>query len=312
MVILIFINIIFIMRVNIDISQIQKVVQMLVEEEGQESVVITPDQYINFLKFTNYNGKLVQNMKQFRGKRIVINGDLSLRNTDANNITNITVNGGLDLSYTQVNSLEGLIYNNISYYATPYEKIQIKKQRQIELAKQNDLRQEDEWNLETATSDIAILANVLFEFLTSSSGFYEAKEPGDDARLQQLYAEKERREQIEKETEDDENLTALREIDAEIEEIEGRIDIYDIIYEGKHYFLHSFKVLEHHGESRATWAVGDEYDTEKTAFQTVENLIDDVGLDGFRTGFVENHIDEEELKAKGIVFKQIPYEIKIY
>jgi hypothetical protein len=108
MVILIFINIIFIMRVNIDISQIQRVVQMLVEEEGQESVVITPEQYINFLKFTNYNGKLVQNMKQFRGKRIVIDGDLSLRNTDANNITNITVNGGLDLSYTLVNSIEGL------------------------------------------------------------------------------------------------------------------------------------------------------------------------------------------------------------
>ena len=39
------------MRVNIDISQIQKVVQMLVEEEGQESVVITPDQYIDLLKF---------------------------------------------------------------------------------------------------------------------------------------------------------------------------------------------------------------------------------------------------------------------
>jgi len=50
------------MRVNIDISQIQKVVQMLVEEEGQESVVITPEQYIDLLKFTDYNGKLVQNM----------------------------------------------------------------------------------------------------------------------------------------------------------------------------------------------------------------------------------------------------------
>ncbi len=152
------------MRVSIDISQIQKVVQMLVEEEGQESVVITPEQYINFLKFTNYNGKLVQNMKQFRGKRIVIDGDLSLRNTDANNITNITVNGSLDLSYTNVNSLEGVKYKYISTYGTPYEKIQIKKQRQIELAKQNDLRQEDEWNLETATSEIAILANVCIPY----------------------------------------------------------------------------------------------------------------------------------------------------
>jgi hypothetical protein len=184
------------MRVNIDISQIQKVVQMLVEEEGQESVVITPEQYIDLLKFTDYNGKLVQNIKQFRGKRIVIDGNLSLRGTDANNITNITVNGGLDLTYTKINSIEGIEAKSISTYGTPYEQIQIKKQRQIELAKQNDLRQEDEWNLETATSEIAILANVLFEYLTSSFGLYEAKEPNHDARLQELYAEKERMEEI--------------------------------------------------------------------------------------------------------------------
>ena len=117
------------MRVNIDISQIQKVVQMLVEEEGQESVVITPQQYIDLLKFTDYNGKLVQNMKQFRGKRIVIDGDLSLRGTDANNITNITVNGSLDLTYTKINSIEGIETKSISTYGTPYEQIQIKNAR---------------------------------------------------------------------------------------------------------------------------------------------------------------------------------------
>jgi hypothetical protein len=285
------------MRVNIDISQIQKVVQMLVEEEGQESVVITPEQYINFLKFTNYNGKLVQNMKQFRGKRIVIDGDLSLRNTDANNITNITVNGGLDLSYTQINSLEGLIYNNISTYGTPYEKIQIKKQRQIELAKQNDLRQEDEWNLETATSDIAITANVLFEFLTSSSGFYEAKEPNHDARLQQLYAEKERMEEIERETEDNENLMDLEAVEEEIEYLEKRIDVYNLVYDYKYYSMRVFYVLTNDlEESKERWAVGDDYDTHMSAYERIDELIDDIGIKGFRQSFVEDYIDIEELK----------------
>jgi len=285
------------MRVNIDISQIQKVVQMLVEEEGQESVVITPEQYIDLLKFTNYNGKLVQNMKQFRGKRIVIDGDLSLRNTDANNITNITVNGGLDLSYTQINSLEGLIYNNISTYGTPYEKIQIKKQRQIELAKQNDLRQEDEWNLETATSDIAITANVLFEFLTSSSGFYEAKEPNHDARLQQLYAEKERMEEIERETEDNENLMDLEAVEEEIEYLEKRIDVYNLVYDYKYYSMRVFYVLTNDlEESKERWAVGDNYDTHMSAYERIDELIDDIGIKGFNQSFVEDYIDVEELK----------------
>jgi len=285
------------MRVNIDISQIQKVVQMLVEEEGQESVVITPEQYINFLKFTNYNGKLVQNMKQFRGKRIVIDGDLSLRGTDANNITNITVNGGLDLSYTQVNSLEGVKYKHISTYGTPYEKIQIKKQRQIELAKQNDLRQEDEWNLETATSDIAILANVLFEYLTSSFGLYEAKEPNHDTRLQELYAEKERMEEIERETEDNENLMDLEAVEEEIEDLEKRIDVYNLVYAYKYYSMRVFYVLTNDlEESKERWAVGGDYDTHMSAYERIDELIDDIGIKGFNSSFVEDYIDIEELK----------------
>lgn len=285
------------MRVNIDISQIQKVVQMLVEEEGQESVVITPEQYIDLLKFTDYNGKLVQNMKQFRGKRIVIDGNLSLRGTDANNITNITVNGGLDLTYTKINSIEGLIYNNISTYGTPYEKIQIKKQRQIELAKQNDLRQEDEWNLETATSEIAILANVLFEYLTSSFGLYEAKEPNHDARLQELYAEKERMEEIERETEDNENLMDLEAVEEEIEELEKRIDLYNLVYDYKYYSMRTFYLLtDELEESKERWAVGDNYRTHMSAYERIDELIDDIGIKGFNSSFVEDYIDIEELK----------------
>ena len=285
------------MRVNIDISQIQKVVQMLVEEEGQESVVITPQQYIDLLKFTDYNGKLVQNMKQFRGKRIVIDGDLSLRGTDANNITNITVNGGLDLTYTKINSIEGIETKSISTYGTPYEQIQIKKQRQIELEKQNVLRQDDEWNLETANNDIAILANVLFEYLTSSSGDYEAKEPNHDARLQELYTAKERMEEIEIETEDNENLMDLEAIEEEIEELEKRIDVYNLVYYHKYYSMRIFYVLtEDLDESKEKWAVGDNYDTHMSAYERIDELIDDIGIKGFNSSFVEDYIDIEELK----------------
>ena len=285
------------MRVNIDISQIQKVVQMLVEEEGQESVVITPQQYIDLLKFTDYNGKLVQNMKQFRGKRIVIDGDLSLRGTDANNITNITVNGGLDLTYTKINSIEGIQTKSISTYGTPYEQIQIKKQRQIELEKQNVLRQDDEWNLETANNDIAILANVLFEYLTSSSGDYEAKEPNHDARLQELYTAKERMEEIEIETEDNENLMDLEAIEEEIEELEKRIDVYNLVYYHKYYSMRIFYVLtEDLDESKEKWAVGDNYNTHMSAYERIDELIDDIGIKGFNSGFVEDYIDIEELK----------------
>lgn len=286
------------MRVNIDISQIRDVVKILLENESREEVVITPEQYLYYLKFAGYDGRAVQNMKQFRGKRIVIDGDLNLARTDARNITNITVRGSLDVSHTQVNSLEGVVVDRyISKYDTPLEKILIKREREKKKAEQEVLRDNDEWNLETASSDIATCANVLFEYLISSSGMYEAKEPGDDERLKELYAEKERREQIEIETEDNENLLDLEAIEEEIEEIEKRIDLYNLVYDYQYYRMRVFYVLtDDLQETRARWAVGDERTTEWAAIQRVEELIDDIGVKGFNTSFVEDYIDREEIK----------------
>ena len=286
------------MRVNIDISQIRDVVKVLLENEGDNEVVISPEQYTNFLKFAGYDGRAVQNMKQFRGKRIVVDGDLDLSKTDAKNITNITVKGDLNVSYTQVNSLEGVeVTQYVAKYGTPLEKILIKKERAKKKVEQDSLRENDEWNLETASSDIATCANVLFEYLISSVGDFEAKEPGDDERLKQLYAEKERREQIEIDTEDNENLLDLEAIEEEIGELEKRIDLYNLVYDYRYYGMRVFYVLTNDlEETKERWAVGDERTTYRAAYEKVDELIDDIGITGFNRSFVENHLDEEELK----------------
>ena len=285
------------MRVNIDISQIRDVVKVLLENEGDNEVVISPEQYTNFLKFAGYDGRAVQNMKQFRGKRIVVDGDLDLSKTDAKNITNITVKGDLDVSYTQVNSLEGVDSKRVLKYGTPLEKILIKRERAIKKAEQETLRANDEWNLETSNTDIAEYANVLFEYLISSVGDFEAKEPGDDERLKQLYAEKERREQIEIDTEDNENLLDLEAIEEEIGELEKRIDLYNLVYDYRYYGMRVFYVLTNDlEETKERWAVGDERTTYRAAYEKVDELIDDIGITGFNRSFVENHLDEEELK----------------
>ena len=286
------------MRVNIDISQIRDVVKVLLENEGDNEVVISPEQYTNFLKFAGYDGRAVQNMKQFRGKRIVVDGDLDLSKTDAKNITNITVKGDLNVSYTQVNSLEGVeVTQYVAKYGTPLEKILIKKERAKKKVEQDSLRENDEWNLETASSDIATCANVLFEYLISSVGDFEAKEPGDDERLKQLYAEKERREEIETETEDNENLMDLETVIEEIEELEKRIDLYNLVYDYQYHRMRVFYVLTNDlEETKERWAVGDEGTTYRAAYERVDELIDDIGITGFNASFVENHLDEEELK----------------
>ena len=285
------------MRVNIDISQIRDVVKVLLENEGDNEVVISPEQYTNFLKFAGYDGRAVQNMKQFRGKRIVVDGDLDLSKTDAKNITNITVKGDLNVSYTQVNSLEGVDAKRVFKYSTPLETILLKRERAKKKEEQETLRANDEWNLETSNTDIAEYANVLFEYLISSVGDFEAKEPGDDERLKQLYVEKERREQIEIDTEDNENLLDLEAIEEEIGELEKRIDLYNLVYDYRYYGMRVFYVLTNDlEETKERWAVGDERTTYRAAYDKVDELIDDIGITGFNRSFVENHLDEEELK----------------
>lgn len=282
------------MRVNIDIAQIQKVVQMLLEEE-QEVVQLTPDEYKNYLKFTNYDGKAVQRLKQFRNKKIYINGPLDLSHTSAKNITNIEVKGTVNLSHTDIDSKEGIVSTYVNYWDTPLYRKEDKLRRTKDLARQESLRDDDSWDLEYTSDKVAIYANVLYNYLIATE--YEPKPENYKQRLEQLYAEKERREQIEKETEDDENLTELREIESEIEQIEGSIDLYNLRYEYKDYGLLVFGILfDDLTESKEKWMVGDEDSTERAAIESAENYIDDVGLRNINQSLVESHIDLDSLK----------------
>ena len=167
------------------------------------------------------------------------------------------------------------------------------------MAQQESLRDNDSWNLEytddKVDDKVAVYANVLYDYLISTD--YEPKPENYKQRLEQLYAEKERREQIEKETEDDENLTELREIESEIEQIEGSIDLYNLRYEYKEYGLLVFGILfDDLTESKEKWMVGDEDATERAAIESAENYIDDVGLRNMNQSLVESHIDLDALK----------------
>ena len=276
-------------------SQLRNIISKILTEENSEEVVLTPEQYIELLKFVSYRGNLINNLKGYRGKKIVVNGKLNVSGLPVINLGNIKVNGTVDASRTSISSIDGVDTQYISTYGTPYQKKIDWQNYQKELRKLDVYMEEDKWNPEKFDlDDLGKCANALFKHLISTE--FEAREPGDKERLEQLYAEKERLEEIESETENDENLIELRSVNIDIEEIENKIDIYDLLPQGRHYRLYTFKIARPEGKSKEEWAVGDEYDAEQSAYQSVENLIDDTGLDGFNSGFVENHIDEEELK----------------
>jgi phage shock protein A len=114
-------------------------------------------------------------------------------------------------------------------------------------------------------------------------------------QLESLRNELEELETIYDNAENPEELTdivdRISEIEQEIEDIKSKQDIYEIVPGGySHYGLTMF---EHGG---AEYAVGTESETQEAAKEAVRNLLDDIGIEGFNGGFVENFIDEDEVE----------------
>ena len=62
-------------------SKIKKVLRSLITEEDvtETQVIFTPDEYVELLPYFGWSGVAVANMKQYRGKEIVINGKLDFQ-----------------------------------------------------------------------------------------------------------------------------------------------------------------------------------------------------------------------------------------
>ena len=271
--------------------------ELISENEESNEIIITPQEYRELLRFFSYDGKLINNYKKYKGKKIVIDGDLNLDRTPLKGLGVITVKGKLDVSNTQISTLDGVTVSGYIWkYNTPLQKRLDYIEFQKKLRAQEVMRERGDWDTDGSLDDLGKCANALFKHLIQTE--YEEKEPGDQERLTQLYAEKERREEIEAETEDDENLSELNSINTEIEEIEKRINVYDLIPEGRRYRLRGFRVATSDGLSKSIYYVGDEYDTEISAVENVKDSFDGAGgvENAVSDWVIRDNIDEEEIK----------------
>ena len=275
---------------------IQNVLRQLIKESEEDTIHISGDKYEELMKFVSYDGRRINGLKGYKGKTIIVDGNVDLVGTPVVYLGNITFNGNVRAENSKLKSIQGATFNRkgFSYYNTPYYQYMLHQQFLKKKGEQDSKREEGELNDINDLDKDGLCALALYDYLIRTE--YEEKTPEDTKMLEELYAEKERREEIEKETEDNENLSELEIIEDKIKEIESSIDVYDLHYEGNHYYLATFKLLTKEGESRETWAVGNEYDTSRTAYRMAEDLIDDVGIVGLRQSFVEDYIDEEELK----------------
>jgi hypothetical protein len=159
-------------------------------------------------------------------------------------------------------------------------------------------RQNNEWDPEVLDNgDEGSCAWALFNYLVQN-GDIQAKTPENITRIEEINSElrtlRQTYDNIENANEITDLVSDIESLEDELEELNNLKDVYDMIpLNGKNYELYRFTTTDFETE----WQVGDSASTEQSALESVQNLLDDVGYDGFNPNFVENHIDEEQWKG---------------
>jgi len=168
--------------------------------------------------------------------------------------------------------------------------------QRIQRERENDAqerRDENEWELGPNCPDEGLKAHALLDWLVDNNDV-EVKTNEDIIEIQRLNDEIER---LNQEYNNDEEvrqdlLDEISILEDELEELQNKIDVYNIFPTGTHYDMTEFEVLSDNVSGRR-YAVGDESETESSARDYVEQLIDDVGYAGINANFAKNYIDND-------------------
>lgn len=188
------------------------------------------------------------------------------------------------------------IFNDMEFAKKERQRIeQLRIQRVLESRREDaQIRRDDnEWALGPDCPEEGLKAHALLDWLVDTSDV-QVMTNDDRLDLQRLIDEKER---LETEYDEDEDvrrdiLDRIDEIDEEIEEIRSKIDVYNIIPTDNFYDCTEFEVIDG-GLSDRRYAVGTDSEMKSSAYDYVDNLIDDIGYEGFNKSFVQNYIDSD-------------------
>ena len=178
------------------------------------------------------------------------------------------------------------------------EKERLERVRQAQILREKEeqaqsRREDDEWELGPDCPEEGLKAHALLEWLVDTSDISVLTNE-DRTEMQRLESEIERL-NVEYDSGEDADTSILDEIsdlEDELNELKEKIDVYNIVPMGTHYDLTTFEVIGGQLDNRE-YAVGDEDETQRSCEEYVEQLIDDIGYEGFSRGFAMSYIDEE-------------------
>ena len=156
-------------------------IRTYLNEQDEEWVSVSPEEYMDLLKYVNGDGSIINRLPDYKGKKIKIDGDLNLSyNGDITNIDSIDyVDGNLDISKTNITYFDkNKVKGWFRYYSSRMEQIEKKKILDKKLKVLNGYRENGEWNVEDNDDEVSNETEALFLHLMDigSVGKYENEE----------------------------------------------------------------------------------------------------------------------------------------
>jgi hypothetical protein len=176
------------------------------------------------------------------------------------------------------------------------ERLRIERETREKREQAQDRREEGEWSGDYESMDEeGLRANALLNYLDSYESV-EVMNSEDRAQITRLELEIDRLNQEYDNSEEirQDLLDQISELEDELEELRNKIDVYNIIPTGSFYYCTEFEVIDS-GLSDRRYAVGDEDDMERSAYENLDNLIDDIGFEGFNKNFAMNYLDTDAI-----------------
>jgi len=281
-----------------------KRIKRLIKEEEVEEVRITPQQYYDLLKAVYYKAQAIPRLSRFKGKKIVVVGDLDLSKFKGQKFLTdlgpIKVLGDIDISYTGIKSLDDVeITGHSRYWQTPYEGIMRARRQREKEQEQDRKREENDWDL-TYTNEEGEKAHAAFEYAENDGDLKKLDDDGKE-RIEEIKREIEELEEQQnnldagEESYDDEWSAMEERIDNLNEEmddlLDGKTDVYDLYPNGTHYSMTSFESLSTGHE----YAVGTIDEADESVGDYYDEMLDRP-TEYFSKDYLSYYIDEEEVK----------------
>lgn len=245
---------------------LKNIIRRVLNEQDEEWADVSPEYYIDLLKYVNGNGAIIKRLPDYNGKKIRITGDLDLNNhKDISNIDSIDyVDGDLSIDSTKISYFDkNKVKGRFSYWYSTMHSIEKKRILNQKLATLDGYRQEGEWDVNHNDE----------ESNETEALFMHLKENGNVSKY-----------------ENDE--------EEEVEE-----DKY-FIWKTKYTSYGNSSMFEWLGDDmfESEWIVIPDDKIHSAATESLKQRIDEMGFDSFYENVWENNLDEREIQDWLYVF----------